>query len=179
LSAPPAILADGAIAAGREDGSVTVSTKGRTARFQLNSPVTAVLGCPGARVCAISGGELHALGAAGSAFRTPASRAAQNGELVSVLSPDDRLQVFRGTSGVLLAEARLPQPASAAPVLDARGTTYVPLRNGALIGFTQKGAVTACVPIGSSPLGTPVLDGPRKRLLVTASEGVLAAVQLE
>lgn len=180
VSALPIALSDGAIAAGRADGGVLVSSKRRVERFKLDGPVTAVLSCPGARVCAIAGGVLHALGMPqGGSFVTPAVRARQNGDLLGILSPDQRLEVFRGTSGERIFAVPLPEAASASPVMDGRGTTYVPLRNGALLGFAADGGVTACVAIGSSPLGEPVLDAPRKRLLVTASEGVVASVQLE
>lgn len=179
-SALPIGLADGAIATGRDDGSVVVSSKHRVTRFKLTAPVSALLGCPGARVCAIADGMLYALGMPkGESFRTPAVRAAQNGELLSVLASDERLEVFRGTRGERVFQVALPQPASASPVLDGRGTTYVPLRNGALLGVARDGSLTACVAVGSSPLGAPVLDAPRKRLLVTASEGLVASIELE
>lgn len=179
LSVSPVTLSDGSIAAGREDGSVVVKRRGKLSRFRLNGPVTAILGCPGAEVCAIAGGALHALGASGGGFQTPAVRAGHNAELISVVRADDHLEVFRGTTGERLFEASLPYSASAPPAVDGRGTTYVPLRNGSLLGVDRGGRVTACVPIGNSPLGAPILDVLRNRVLVTASEGVLAAVQLE
>lgn len=178
VSAAPRVLSDGAIAVGREDGSVVVSRQGRIARFHLEAPPVALLGCPGARLCAVAGGALHALEGSSSSVRTPAVRAVSDGELVSVLSSDDRLRVFSGPTWRRLAETPLPAAASATPALDATGTTYVPLRNGALIAVGKDGQVSGCAAVARSPLGSPVVDAERKRILVTASEGVLAAIEL-
>jgi hypothetical protein len=178
LSAGPLALPDGGLVAGRGDGSVLLSFRGVLSRFQLEGPVFSLLTCPGARFCAIGGGVLQSFGTRKDPFRTPAVGAAANGELLAVLSTDERFELFRGTSGERRVTVTLPEPASAAPVLDARGTSYVPLANGALLVVGRDGAVSGCVPVASSALGVPVLDAARRRVLVTASEGVLAAIEL-
>lgn len=178
VTAEPVVLPSGGVALGRQDGTVVVSSKGKIQRFTLEAPVTTVFGCS-ADVCAIAGNELQALGRTDAPFRTTAARAAQNGEVLAVVTPDEKLRVFRGTSRELLFERALPAAASAAPSVGKNGTVYVPLRNGALVSVSTVGELNGCVPIANSPLGKPVVDPPRRRVLVTANEGVVASVAIE
>lgn len=179
VSVDPVVLRGGSIAVGRSNGTVLVSGKGKNARFELGQPVTALLDCPGATVCAIAGAELHALGGSGARFRTPATRAGENDDHLAVLTSDERLRVFRGTGGEPLLERALPAAASGSPAVAKNGTVFVPLRNGALISVTPAGDVNGCVAVGDSPLGTPVLDAPRNRVLVTAHQGLVASISIE
>lgn len=177
-------LPDGAIAAGRRNGEVLlVPTSGRTTRFALPSAPSALLGCPGARLCAIAGGTLYALvEAAGHPehpWSTLAVRAGASAELLAVLPSDSSLEVFGGESRQRLFSRALPESASAAPVLDAQGTSYISLRTGALVAIARSGKLVGCAEVGRSALGAAVYDRERRRVLVTAAEGVLAAVAVE
>jgi hypothetical protein len=177
-------LPDGSVAAGRRSGEVLlVPTSGRATRFALPAAPSALLGCPGARLCAIAAGILYALGdAAGHAaspWSTLAVRAGANLELLAVLPSDSSLEVFAGGTRQRLFSRALPEAASAAPVLDAQGTTYVSLKTGALVAVARSGRLVGCAEVGRSALGPAVYDRERRRLLVTAAEGVLAAVAVE
>ena len=65
------------------------------------------------------------------------------------------------------------------PVVDARGQVFVPLGSGARLVLSPDGRPRFCNQLARSPLGLPVLDEPRQRVLVTAGEGVLSAIEVQ
>jgi hypothetical protein len=175
----PVALGDGSIAAARHDGSVIVSRPGKTVRLELGAVAGGLFPCLGSQACAIAGGELRVLtSGSGSTFRTPALRGAGNAELLAALPDDRHVEVYRGLSGERVFALSLPDSASAAPLFDATGRLFVPLRGGALLAVSAAGTPIACARVGSSPLGLPVADVARGRLLVTALEGVLASFDI-
>ena len=178
-STPLVVLPDGSVAGGSANGLVLVSKRTTTSRFELRERVDQVLSCPVNRLCAIAGGELRVLsGEPASAPLTPARRAASRGEWLAVLRDERTLAVYRGVRGKAVFEAVLPDAASAAPALDARGRVYVPLMGGALLVLSAAGKPVGCEQIGRSQLATPVIaaDG---TALVSAREGLIAAVSAE
>lgn len=177
-SALPVVLPDGSVAAGTASGLVVVARGTGAARFELDHPVEQVLGCPGARPCAIAGGELVQLGdEAGEGSALPARRAGARGELVAVLSEERTLALRRGARAERVYEVTLPGPPSAAPAVDEQGRVYVPLASGALVAYAADGQALGCEQIARSELGAPLVT-PRGTLLVTAREGLVAAVSL-
>jgi outer membrane protein assembly factor BamB len=178
FSVLPVALADGGIAAGRQDGSVLISRGFKTKRVELGAVPVSLFPCPGRELCAISAGNLQGLGPSAAPWRVPALRATASSDSVAVLSDERHLQLYRGATGEPLFTLALPDAASAAPEFDAKGRIFVPLRGGALLAVDLTGAPLACTQLGHSPLGTPVVDAARGRVLVTASEGILASVEL-
>jgi hypothetical protein len=178
FSVLPLALTDGSIAAGRQDGSVLVSRGFKTVRFELGGAPSSLFPCPGYELCAIAGGQLRGVGPSGRLGQVTALRAAASADLVAVLSDERHLELYRGLTGEPVFRLVLPDAASSAPAFDAKGRIFVPLEGGALFTVSPSGAPLACTPIGHSPLGLPVADAARGRMLVTASEGVLASVEL-
>lgn len=179
FSALPVRLPDGAIAAGRRDGGVLLRSAAGSERFRLDSAVTALLGCPGARFCALAGDALWAVGKRAERIGGEVSRAFGDADALAVITPQGRLELYRGPERVRAFSTALPDVASAPPVLDRHGNAYVPLKSGALFSVSSAGRVHGCVAIAASALGPPAFDEPRSRLLIGATEGLLAAVALE
>ena len=184
VTAGPVVLRDG-LAVGRADGTIQVTQRNNTRVFRRKKPIRALFACPGPGLCAIAGHVLMPVGASKrGAFQMPALYAASapgagKGESwLAVLSTDSRLELYSKLPGEPRYRLELPDQASAEPTLDAEGTTYVPLQNGALVVVTRDGRIAGCAGVADSPLGTPVVDVPRRRVLVTASAGELAAFQL-
>lgn len=178
FSVLPVALGDGSIAAARQDGSVLVSRAGKNQRFELGAVARGLFPCLASQTCALAGGELQVLAASGSPFRAPAQRGAGNAELVAALPDDRHVVVYRGLSGERVFALALPDSASAAPLLDARGRLFVPMRGGTLLAVSPAGTPIACVRVARSPLGPPIADLTHGRLLVTALEGVLTSVDI-
>jgi outer membrane protein assembly factor BamB len=176
FTTPPVALTNGGIAAGRADGRVIATRPGKNQQFALAESVSAVLPCPNAELCAVSGGMLRGLGTPTSNFTTRATRAASNRELLAVLTGDTQLELFRGAAAERLFSLALPEAASAAPVIDDTGRVFVGLRSGMLVSVSADGTFVGCTTLGHTPLGTPVLDLPRTRVLVTLAEGTLVSI---
>lgn len=177
LSADPLSLAADELAMGRKDGSVIVGRLGHTRRFQLGSPIERLLACRGAVVCALAGGELHALSEGEGSWHIRARRAAANRKGLAVLTSDRSLSLFSGIGQGASSTTTLPEAASAAPALGQDGFVYVPLLSGELLQLRPDGTPAACAKVAASPLGEPVIgDG---AVLVTAGEGILARVSTE
>lgn len=172
-------LPGGAIAAAHENGSVVLSRANKNQKFELGRPATALLPCPGADLCAIVDGSLVALGKSGVTAKFPAERAAASGDTLVALTDARRLALFRASASEPHAVVDLPYPLSADPVVDGRGQVFVPLSSGALLVLSTDGRPRFCNQLARSPLGLPVLDDPRHRVLVTAGEGVLSAIEVE
>ena len=98
-------------------------------------------------------------------------------ERLALISSEQQLELY-DASAEHLATVALPDAASAAPAVDALGRVFVPLKRGALLALSRSGAPLGCMQVGHSPLGSPVLDAARRRVLVTAREGVLAAFEV-
>jgi hypothetical protein len=177
FSSAPSLLANGAIAAARADGSAVSSLAGKTNRFVLGSPARELVSCPSAEFCALVGDEVLGVGASGVLFRIPALRASSDSQSLAVVT-DAQLEVYRGTPLRRELAWELPAAVSAAPVFDSDGRILVPLKNGLLCAAVERNRVS-CVKVAASALGTPVLDTPRHRVLVTAIEGLLASVEVD
>jgi len=173
-SAPAVALPDGSVAAGARSGLVLISKAEGVARYELESAVEQVLGCPGGRVCAIAGGRLEFLGAA-AGFRPRARRAASRGEHLAVVTGERTLSLHRGSEPSAVYRVALPDAISAAPALGADGAAYVPLAGGALVALTPKGAIRGCEQVARSELAAAELasDG---SVLVSGREGVIAVL---
>lgn len=165
------------LAVGYESGTVALSRPGKTQKFQLGSAVRALLPCPGAELCAVVGGQLRPVGGAAS-WQVPALRAFGTAHQVAVMSDDRHLSVL-GPGGVAVFSLTLPEPASSAPLLDERGRVFLPLKSGGLVWISERGELVACAELASSPLGTPVADTAHHRVLASASEGVVGAIEVE
>jgi outer membrane protein assembly factor BamB len=176
-SALPVLLPDGSVAVGSASGLVLVSQGDAVARFELDGAVDQVLWCPGDRLCAVANGELELLGA-GSAWRTPARRAAAHGAWLAVLADERTLSLHRGAAEKRMFTTTLPDAASAAPAIDAQGRVYVPLMSGALVVYSAAGKLAGCEQIGRAQLATPAIasDG---TVLLAGRDGVIAAVSAE
>jgi hypothetical protein len=168
----------GAVAVAYESGTAILVRPGKTKRFELSASPHALLPCPDAELCAIVGGSLRPLGAEPPPWQTRALRAAGNSQMIAFL-PDDRHLTAQSSGGVARFTLELPGPASAAPAVSEDGRVFVPLKGGELALVSARGELVACAPLASSPLGTPVLDPAHHRVLATAVEGVLGAVELE
>jgi hypothetical protein len=105
----------------------------------------------------------------------PAKRAGSLGPWLAVLSDERSLRLFKGGAAERVFSAHLPETASAAPAVDARGNVYVPLSSGALLAYAAGGAVLGCEQIARAPLATPVVaaDG---SVLVADREGTIAVL---
>lgn len=178
FSVLPLALADGGIAAARRDGSVLVARGFKTSRFELGTPAVSLLACPGFELCALVAGNLEGVGAASAPFKVVAVRAAASSDSLAVLPDERHLELYRMATRERVFGLSLPDAASAAPAFDAKGRIFVPLKSGALFTVAASGAVLACTPLGHSPLTTPVVDPARSRVLVTASEGILASIEV-
>jgi outer membrane protein assembly factor BamB len=176
-SALPVLLPDGSVAVGSASGLVLVSQGDAVARFELDGAVDQVLWCPGDRLCAVANGKLELLGA-GSAWQTPARRAAAHGAWLAVLADERTLSLHRGAAEKRVFTTTLPDAASAAPAIDAQGRVYVPLMSGAIVAYSATGKLAGCEQIGRSQLATPVIasDG---TVLLAGRDGVIAAVSAE
>lgn len=183
VTAGPFTVAGG-FAVGRADGTISVVRRGKTRTFSRKRAIQALVTCPGTGLCAIAGHVLSPVGAPRRSFKLPAvfaegARATDTGEAwLAVLPTDSRLELFSSLPGEPRYRLDLPGRASAAPAVDARGTTYLPLSNGALLIVSREGVITGCAAVADSPLGTPVVDASRRRVLATWSEGALAAFEL-
>jgi len=178
FSVLPVALTDGGIAAGRQDGSVLVARGFKTVRFELGSAPSSLFPCQGHELCAIAAGKMRVVGSLGPLWQVSALRAAASADSVAVLSDEHHLELYRGVTGEPVFRLALPDAASEAPAFDAKGRVFVPLRGGALLTVSSNGVPVACTELGHSPLGLPVADAARGRVLVTASEGILASVEL-
>jgi hypothetical protein len=175
FSALPVGLPEGTVAVGRKDGTITAFFRGKSRQYRVPEPPRALVECPGADACAVAGRQVFALGAAGD-WHTAGVRASGTSEWLAVLSDERHLELYRGAGHERRFTIELPDSASAAPAIDREGRTFVPLRSGVLFGVSAQGVPFGCTELASSPLGAPVVDAARSRVLVTASEGVLAAV---
>ncbi|HLV67229.1 MAG TPA: hypothetical protein VKY73_15515, partial [Polyangiaceae bacterium] len=81
-----------------------------------------------------------------------------------------------GLSGPARHAVHLPSRASAPPALDASGTAYVPLVNGALVAVSRTGRVLGCEQIGRGAVVSAVVD-PSGLVLTATSEGNVAAIE--
>jgi hypothetical protein len=72
---------------------------------------------------------------------------------------------------------RLGERASAAPVTGDGGDVFVPCDSGDLVVVHADGAQRV-IAIGSTPLHAPVFDAKRRRLLLSAGDGTVAAIAL-
>jgi hypothetical protein len=165
------------LAAARQDGSVLLVRAGKSLRFELGGVANGLFACPKRDLCAIVGGKLEGLGAGTQNFQVPALRGAATEERLALISSEQQLELY-DASAEHLATVALPDAASAAPAVDALGRVFVPLKRGALLALSRSGAPLGCMQVGHSPLGSPVLDAARRRVLVTAREGVLAAFEV-
>jgi hypothetical protein len=176
-SALPVALPDGSVAGGSASGLVIVSRPTGVLRFELSARIDQVLACPGREICAVAGGRLEVLGAK-KPGSIQAKRAGARGQYLGVLRDDKTLELYRGPEREWIYSVRLPDAASGAPALDERGRAFVPLIGGALLALTPDGHFRGCEQVARSALGTPVLSATGK-LLVTAREGVIAAIRAE
>jgi len=174
-SALPTALPDGSIAAGSASGLVVVSAPSGVRRFELERAARQVLLCPGDRLCAVSGSALRTLtGEPPLSLRARA--AAVRGAFLSLLIDDRTLALHEGLSGPARHAVHLPSRASAPPALDASGTAYVPLVNGALVAVSRTGRVLGCEQIGRGAVVSAVVD-PSGLVLTATSEGNVAAIE--
>lgn len=178
FSSAPVALGE-AIGIARSDGSVLLALLGKNRRVELGAPASELLTCPGLDFCALSRGELLGVASDGPRFRHLATLAGTSADRVAVVSPARVLEVYALARAERVFAAPLPAEASAAPLVDPAGRVFVPLASGALLGFSEAGVPITCTKVADSPLSTPVYDAPRQRVLVTASEGVLAAVRVD
>lgn len=176
LSTPPVGLGvEIGVGAGRVDGSAIVTLGFKTRRFELGGVARELFACSGVAFCALVNREVLGVADEGARFRHTALHASAARDRLAVLAKPRVLEVY--TAGQRAFSAELSAEASAAPLVDPRGRVFVPLENGALVGFSETGARIGCAKIADSPLETPVFDGARGRVWVTAREGWVSAVE--
>jgi outer membrane protein assembly factor BamB len=91
---------------------------------------------------------------------------------------DDRRELMSlSADGTPSRRIRLGARASDAPVVGDAGAVFVPCDSGDLVVVSAEGAQRA-LNVGSSPLYAPVVDAKRRRLLVAAGDGTVAAITL-
>jgi outer membrane protein assembly factor BamB len=134
---------------------------------------------PDGSLVVVAGGALIGVSAAGSVqFRrddVAFAVAADSG----YLAVDRSGALLRlSSSGALVSSIALGAQASAAPVLAPSGAVYVAGVAGSL-AVVPPGGVPRWVPIAHAALHRPVVDQPRRRVLVTAGDGMVAALHLE
>lgn len=175
FSSAPARLGN-AIGIARVDGTAMLAHGFRTRRMDLGGAARELFACPNAELCALIEREVVGFNSGSPTFRYPALHAGSGAGRLAVVSERRFLDVYRG--GERLFSAPLLGDASAAPLVDARGRVFVPLESGALLAFSEAGRALGCTKLADSPLGVPVFDAGRRRVWVTAREGVLAAVEV-
>lgn len=176
FSSPPVTLGK-AVGVARSDGSAVLAWFGKNQRFELGAPARELFACEGAAFCALAGEELLGVDTTGVRFRLSAERASAAGDRIAVITRARRLEVYAKAGSERVFEVPLPAEASAAPLVDPRGRVFVPLENGALFGFSERGAPLGCSQFAESPLGRPIFDPVHNRVWVIAREGLLLAVE--
>jgi hypothetical protein len=160
----------------RTDGTALLAHGFRTRRVDLGGRARELFACPNAELCALIEREVVGFSSGNPAFRYPALRAASGAGRLAIVSERRSLDVYRGSEH--LYSVPLRGDASAAPLVDGRGRVFVPLESGALVAFSEAGRALGCTKLADSPLGPPVFDADRRRVWVTAREGVLAALEV-
>jgi hypothetical protein len=94
---------------------------------------------------------------------------------LAVLADERTLRLYLGADATPVYSVTLPDAASGAPALDARGTAYVPLMSGAILAIARSGTTAGCEQIAGSALATPLIE-PDGTVLIAARGGVVAAV---
>jgi outer membrane protein assembly factor BamB len=95
-----------------------------------------------------------------------------------VYAVSDQGELIRfSTDGAATRHVPLGAPASGPPAVDPSGAVFVPADSGEIVVIRADGSTTA-VKIANAPLYRPTTDPARRRLVVTAGDGTLAAVTL-
>jgi outer membrane protein assembly factor BamB len=155
------------------DGAVRKRT------LRVDVPCDSIVGTqPDGSVTVIAGGALVGLGPNGEV------RFRREGVAWADATPDGLVAAERGrvtrldTSGAVVRSARIDGIPSAAPVVSPSGFIYVPEVSGAIV-VVKDGRVRREVPVATAALHRPVLDVARRRLVVAAGNGIVAALRLE
>lgn len=173
-SALPTALPDGSVVAASVSGLVVVSAPSGVRRFALELAPRQILLCPGERSCAVAGNTLRSL-TGRPELRLRARSAAAAGAFLALLVDDRTLAFYDGARTAARYAVHLPSRASAPPVLDAQGTAYVPLVNGAVVAVSRSGRVLGCEQIGRG--ATAVALDASGLVLAATSEGNVAVIE--
>lgn len=172
-------LADGGLAVATTNGELVWLGAGRRRSLDLGGRVErGVEAIAGPRIAVMVAGQLCVVRDGAVILRLPnvIAAALHDSGLVTV-SAEGGL-AYRALDGTVELERTLPAMPSAAPVVDARQTVYVPTAAGTLLIVSRGSQGVRTVHVGDGALTRPLLDPCRGRVVAASGAGTVVAFRM-